>query len=155
MVARTVAFSMVAVVLGLLTLLPSIAMLTGAAVAISMTALVLLTRVARRRFEAALVAEERVSETGSRVLLGLRDVLACGATAQARETVGQAVDRHARARLATAPVAVGRLGVIAMGARVPLLMTMLAASPLVSSHEATAGEILGAVTYLLTGLEPA
>lgn len=155
MTARTVVFSVAAVVIGLLTLVPQVALVTVVALALSGALLVHLSRRLRRRYATSLAAEEHLSKEAGEVLRGLRDVYACGAAATADRQVGQGIDTQAAASMAVARLAAGRLGVIVVGARLPLVATLLMAPWLVRSGAATPGEILGAATYLITGLEPA
>lgn len=155
MTARTVAFSVAAVVIGLLALVPQIALVTMVALAVSGVLLVLLSRRLRQRYATSLSAEEDLSKEAGEVLRGLRDVYACGAVATADRQVGHAVDTQAAASMAVARLAAGRLGVIVVGARLPLVATLLMAPWLVRSGTVTPGEILGTATYLIIGLEPA
>ncbi|MCA2230235.1 ATP-binding cassette domain-containing protein [Nonomuraea aurantiaca] len=155
LVVRTIAFSIAAVLIGLTTLAPLLAWVTGAALAFALMLLALLSRVLRRRYLASMLAEERFSEESSQVLAGLRDVAACGAYETATSQIGVAADRQAATAMATARTGAGRIMIIALGARLPLLFALAAAPWLVSSGAVTPGEILGAATYLVAGLEPA
>ncbi|MEU5031451.1 ABC transporter ATP-binding protein [Streptomyces milbemycinicus] len=155
MTARTVVFSVAAVVFGLLTLAPEVALVTSVALAASGVLLLRLSRLLRHRYATSLAAEEHVAGEAGQVLRGLRDVRACGATRTAERQVGKAVDAQAAASIAVGRLGAGRLGVIALGARLPLVATLLMAPWLVRSGAASPGEVLGAATYLVTGLEPA
>ncbi|MEU5612720.1 ABC transporter ATP-binding protein [Streptomyces sparsogenes] len=155
MTARTVVFSVAAVVLGLLTLVPEVALVTAVSLAASGVLLVRLSRSLRHRYATSLAAEEQLAGEAGQVLRGLRDVYACGAVLTAERQVGEAVDAQAAASMAAGRLGAGRLGVIAVGARLPLVATLLMAPWLVRSDAASPGEVLGAATYLVTGLEPA
>jgi ATP-binding cassette subfamily C protein len=61
----------------------------------------------------------------------------------------------AAATTATATAGAFRIVVVALGARLPLLVMLLMAPGLVSAGAVTPGQLLGAATYLVTGLEPA
>ncbi|SDY01858.1 ATP-binding cassette, subfamily C [Amycolatopsis xylanica] len=153
-VARTVVFSAVGTLAGLFTLLPQVAVLTTITLAASGVLLALLSRVLQRRYLAAMVAEEELSAAAGRTFSGLRDIRACGASELAAVQLGHAVDAQAATTVATARAGTGRIGVIVVGGRLPLLITLVLAAGMVRSGEATTGAILGACTYLVVGLEP-
>ena len=155
MTTRTVAVSVIAVLVGLLTLMPVVALITVVALAISGVFLVRLSRALRQRYAVSLEAEEHLAEEAGQVLRGLRDVYASGAAEKAARHLGRAIDSQAATSMAVARLSVARLGVIAVGARLPIVATVLMAPGLVRSGAATPGEVLGAITYLITGLEPA
>ncbi|WP_158075172.1 ATP-binding cassette domain-containing protein [Streptomyces sp. CB02400] len=155
MTARTVVFSVAAVVLGLLALAPEVALVTVLALTAGGVLLLRLSRLLRGRLAASLAAEERLAEEAGQVLRGLRDVHACGAARTAASQVGKAVDDQAAAVVAAGRLGAGRLGVVAVGSRLPLLATLVMAPWLVRSGTATPGEVIGTATYLVTGLEPA
>lgn len=154
-VTRSVLFSVLGVALGLVALVPELAWLTVGSLLASGILLAVLSRVLRRRYRTELVAEETMAATMADVLSGLRDVRACGAANTSGHTVGSAVNAQARSTMATARAGAGRIGVVALGARLPLLASLLAAPALVRSGAATPGQILGACTYFVTSLEPA
>ncbi|WP_410614199.1 ATP-binding cassette domain-containing protein [Amycolatopsis sp. lyj-109] len=155
MIVRTVVFSVVAVLVGLLTLAPVLAWITAGALTLAMVLLGLLSPRLKRRYLASMLVEERLAGESGEVLSGLRDVAACGARTVAGRQVGDVVDAQAAASMATARTGAWRIGIIAIGARLPLVAALALAPGLVSSGAATPGEILGAATYLVVGLEPA
>lgn len=140
--------------IGLVALAPSVLMLVVApmAVAIGLFVAVLQRMAVAQR--ASILADERISATGSKVSIGLRDVAACGGQGPAQAAVGGHIDD---ARAAT--TAVSRLtGVatiaVAIGGWVPLIL-ILALGPWLIERGATVGVLLGAATYVLQGLQPA
>ncbi|MBE8516447.1 ABC transporter ATP-binding protein [Amycolatopsis sp. H6(2020)] len=155
MIVRTVAFSVLAVLAGLLTLVPVLAWITAGALVLAMVLLGMLSPRLKRRYLASMLVEERLAGESGEVLSGLRDVAACGARAVAGRQVGDVVDAQAAASMATARTGAWRIGIIAIGARLPLAAALALAPGLVSAGAATPGEILGAATYLVVGLEPA
>ncbi|MFD9905917.1 ATP-binding cassette domain-containing protein [Streptomyces sp. NPDC059063] len=155
MSARTVVFSSAAVALGLSTIAPLIAVVCLVCLLLAGALLVNVSRRLRRRYGHFLACEEELAEHSGRVLEALRDIAACGASVRAARDVGRVVDKQAAASVATAWAGSGRIAVIIVGARLPLLVTLLLAPRLVASGSATPGTILGALTYLVTGLEPA
>jgi ATP-binding cassette, subfamily C, bacterial len=155
MTVRTVAFSVVAVLVGLMALAPVLAWITTGALVLAMVLLGLLSPRLKRRYLASMLVEERLAEESGKVLSGLRDVAACGAQTVAGRQVGDVVDAQAAASMATARTGAWRIGIIAIGARLPLVAALALAPGLVSSGAVTPGEMLGAATYLVVGLEPA
>ncbi|MBL1101062.1 ABC transporter ATP-binding protein [Streptomyces coffeae] len=153
--ARPVVFSLGAVVFGLVTLVPQIAAVTVAALCLSAVLLLRLSRGLRERYLAALAAEERLAAVAGEALSGLRDVLACGATHHVGRRMEQAVDAQAQASMASAWYGARRIGVIVIGAKLPLLITLVMGPWLIRTGTATPGAMLGAATYLITALEPA
>lgn len=151
----TTVFAAGAAVAGLWHLAPVLVLVTLPAAALACAALVPLSRRWRRRYEASLRAEEELAEECGRTLEGMRDVVACAATARAEADLDQALRRHAGAAAAVAWLSGARVAVLALSTRLPLAALLLLAPSLVSSGALTAGELLGAATYLVSGLEPA
>ncbi|KAF4405489.1 MULTISPECIES: ABC transporter ATP-binding protein [Streptomyces] len=155
MMVRTVVFSLGAALAGLATLLPEMAGVTLGCLAAAGALLALLSVLFRRRYREALVAEERLAGSAGHAVSGLRDVLACGGAGTATRRVGQDVDANAAASIAAARIGSCRIGVVVIGARIPLVATLAMAPWLLRSGAVTPGQVLGAVTYLVSGLEPA
>ncbi|HEX4816065.1 MAG TPA: ABC transporter ATP-binding protein [Nonomuraea sp.] len=152
---RHVAFSTVAAVAGLLALAPFAALAAAPALLAAAALFAVLLRALRPRQRALLAAEEEVSASVGATLAGLRDVLATGAVSRATIDVERRLAAHATTarRLATTS-AYGTL-VVAVGARLPLLLTIALAPALVRGGHLTPGEVVGTATYLISGLEPA
>jgi ATP-binding cassette, subfamily B, bacterial RamB/AmfA len=154
-VARTTAFGTSAAVLGLAGLVPIVALVTVPALGVATLLVVRLSRRWRREYEQSLAAEEWVAERATHVLGGLRDVLACGACRRVLAELDGGVADHAAAAVRVAQTGAWRIGAITMGARIPLVALLVLAPGLINSGTMTAGEVLGAATYLVVGLEPA
>ncbi|MGW6055061.1 ABC transporter ATP-binding protein [Streptomyces sp. NPDC055189] len=154
-VVRSVVFTIASALIGMLTLLPQLAWFTLASLLLSGVLLSLLSRRLRRRCEAELIAEEAATASAARVISALRDIRAGGAEERASAEVGRMIDEHAERAMDTARLGAGRVGIVAVGARVPLAITLLMAPGLVRSGAATPGEIIGAGMYFVQGLEPA
>jgi len=108
----------------------------------------------RRRAEVVAAGEAIATQAGN-VLGGLRDVIACGAQDRAAADVGAAIDAQARSARAVAWAGSVRVAAVALGCYVPLL-ALLAAAPWLTRHGwLSAGQVIGAVTYLTAGLWPA
>ncbi|TWG08362.1 ATP-binding cassette domain-containing protein [Saccharopolyspora dendranthemae] len=153
--ASSVGFTLVAALIGVLTLAPVVGLLMVPVLAAAGLAVAGLSRVWKRRYERSLAAEEELGACADEVLNGLRDVLACDARERAFEGVERVSRADARASAAVGDVGGLRAGVVGLGARAPLVLLLVLAPWLVSSGQLTPGELLGAATYLVSGLEPA
>ncbi|GAA4213763.1 ATP-binding cassette domain-containing protein [Microbispora amethystogenes] len=152
---RQVGVAVVAAVAGLLLLSPLAAAVVAGPVLVAAFAFVRLLRLLAARQRDLLLAGERLTAEVTPALGGLRDIAACGARDQARESVRSLVAAQAAAMRALAWAGARRRLVVTIGAHVPMVALLLAAGPLTASGRLTAGEIVGALTYLSTGLEPA
>ncbi|MFG2909366.1 ABC transporter ATP-binding protein [Kitasatospora sp. NPDC048286] len=99
-------------------------------------------------------ADERLAAEAGAVIAGLRDVSAAGAEGWTGDRLSAAVDRQARAAQRVARLTAGRTLVLAIGGWLPLVLLLSTASWL-SGHGVTAGVLLGSVTYVMQGLQPA
>jgi ATP-binding cassette, subfamily C, bacterial len=88
------------------------------------------------------------------VLAGTRDVVASGAEEHAAAMVAGPIQDQADAERALARVAALRTACYALGGWVPLIV-LLVAGPWLVSRGLTAGAIMGGLTYVLSGLQPA
>ncbi|PPK71305.1 ABC transporter ATP-binding protein [Actinokineospora auranticolor] len=154
-VLRTAVFSLVFVIAGLFWLAPPVAWVSVAATVVVIVVLATTASGWQSRVREALLAEERLSGTASATLLGLRDVVAVGAAERATADLTADIDHHARAVNRVGRVVAGRVAVLALGARLPLVALLLTAPAAVSSGVLTPGELLGAATYLVGSLDPA
>ncbi|MFK0116474.1 ATP-binding cassette domain-containing protein [Streptomyces sp. NPDC090994] len=152
---RTVAFSVVAALIGLFALHPLLAAATGGAVLAAGALMALLTPLLRRRHVALLRAQEELARRAGPQLTGVRDVVACGAWETAGRAVGVRVDAEAAAVVAGARAGAGRIAVVALGARLPFAVVVLASGWAVRTGLLTPGALVGAMVYLLQGVEPA
>ncbi|MFJ2670834.1 ABC transporter ATP-binding protein [Streptomyces sp. NPDC087525] len=152
---RGVVLAMVAAMIGLCALDPLLALITGGAVLTAAALTALLSRVLRRRHVALLRAQEELARRAGPHLTGIRDVVTCGAWKTAGRTVGTGVDAEAAAAVASARAGAGRIAVVAVGTRLPFAIILLSSPWLVSSAVLTPGALVGAMVYLLQGIEPA
>ncbi|MEJ2579150.1 MAG: ABC transporter ATP-binding protein [Kineosporiaceae bacterium] len=153
--ARQLLVSGAAALLGLTLLSPPLALAAGAFLGLAGAVFAVLLRVLLVRHRRVVLAEEEVSALAAPVVTGLRDVVAAGAQGQARREVGRAVDEEAAAVLALARARAWRLPVLTLGAHLPLLALLGSAPWLLRHGQLTVGAVVGGVTYLSTGLEPA
>ena len=140
--------------LGLLTLMPEMLLLVlPSLIAGLMIFLGALGHMAARQRD-SILAEERMAERMAAVATDIRDVVACGAEPEAEAMVGEQIEAQAEATRGLARLTAVRIVAVAVGGLQPVLLLLVAGSWLVSQG-ATAGMILGALTYVLRGVQPA
>ncbi|MDP9865137.1 MULTISPECIES: ATP-binding cassette domain-containing protein [Streptosporangium] len=153
--SRSLGVSLLAVLGGLLLLSPVAAAVVAVPVLVALAVFARTLRVLVVRQRELVLAGEALTAQATPILAGLRDIAACGAQSQAYATVETAVTAHATATRALAWAGLGRRLVVTLGAHVPLLGLLVAARPLTENGGLSAGEVVGAMTYLATGLDPA
>lgn len=153
--ARHITISLVSACIGLAALSLLLAGLAIAPVLLCLLVYLWLQRQLKARQHAVIVGDEAIARDTMGMLEGLRDVVACGAQGRTAATLGTAIDGQARAerRLATAEAT--RMLVIALGEALPLLGMLLATPWLIGSQHMATGQVLGAITYIVSGLQPA
>jgi ATP-binding cassette subfamily C protein len=152
---RRIAISIVTAVVGLAALSPPLAGLAIAPVLVSLVLFGWLQRRVRVRQHAVLVADEVIARDAVDVLEGIRDVVACGAEGRVAHSVGVAVDAQALAARRLATGAAARLVVMAAAEGSPLLVVLAATPWLLGTGKLAVGTVLGAITYITVGLQPA
>jgi ABC-type multidrug transport system fused ATPase/permease subunit len=108
-----------------------------------------------RRKRAVLLAKEAIGRAVGPVLIGMRDVVAAGAADRAAAAVGRTVDAEAAAERAYGRSEALRLLVCALGGQGPVVALLLAAPWLRRGGGLSAGEVVGAVTYVATSVNTA
>lgn len=153
--ARPLGVSLLAAVLGLAGLSPLLAALVLVplvpAVAVFLWSMRRLT--ARRRL--LVLAEEAVADRAGAALGAARDITALGAERHAADTVGREAAEAARAMVAVGLAAAVRVPVVLLGGYLPLLLLLLVGPRLVAGGSVSAGEVVGAATYVAAHLLPA
>jgi ATP-binding cassette subfamily C protein len=139
---------------GLASLAPIMLALILPPVVVGFAAFLATLGLAAGRLRESVYADEQLASTTGSVLTGARDIVACGAQAPVMEMIAQPVQRQARAERAQATPAMLRTACFAVAGWAPLLL-MLIAGPWLVSRGLTAGEIMGGLTYVLFGLQPA
>jgi ABC-type multidrug transport system fused ATPase/permease subunit len=147
--------TLLAVILGILSLEPVIALLVAPPSVLALVVFggLFLTLIPQQR--ALVLADEKLAESAGTVISSIRDVVACGAEERAAADVGADIEQQARAVRALARATAMRTVVIAIGGYLPLVMILLVTPRLTDHGELTTGAILGAITYVTTNLEPA
>jgi ATP-binding cassette subfamily C protein len=140
--------------LGLFTLVPLAVALVAPPLLIGLGLFLAALRAMATYQRAAIVADEGIAEVITTAASGLRDIVACGAEDQARTMVGHTIDTQQAAAIRLAKVTTLRTAALGLSTWVPLLL-ILVGSPWLVSHRTTTGTVLGAITYVLLGLQPA
>lgn len=143
-----------AAVAGLLAVAPVILLLVLPPFLISLALFLGTLGMAAARQRAYVAADERLATASGAVMAGVRDLIAQGGAEHGAAMVAAPVREQAAAERALARVAALRSLTLALGGAVPLL-TLLAAAPTLVAHGLTAGAIVGGMTYVLRGLQPA
>lgn len=152
--SRRFVLSAGAALIGLLALDPALLLFVLPPLAVALLLFGWLALVLIPRHRNQLIAEERLAHRGAQAVRGRRDTVACGAEGQVAAEVGTAITAHRRAVTAVARTGALRAFVVATGGAAPLVL-LLAAAPWLTDRGVSTGEILGALTYLSTSLEPA
>lgn len=153
-VARGFAFTAGAALLGLASMAPEVAALVLPPLLLGLALFGAVFGRAAARQRELVVGEEEIAERTAALAAGLRDAVGCGGEELLREELGAAVEAQAAAGRAVARLAAVRAVALAVGGWLPLLL-VLAAAPWLMRRGATAGTLIGALTYVLHGLQPA
>ncbi|MFC4014476.1 ATP-binding cassette domain-containing protein [Nonomuraea purpurea] len=151
---RGFAFTVVSVVLGLLTLAPQTLALVLPPFAAGLGLFLVSLPALARRQRAFLLADERLSEEMTAVAGGLRDIAACGLGARTARRLGDEVGAQAAAARALASVTAVRTAALAVGGWLPVVL-ILAGTPWLLREGVGAGVIVGALAYVTQSLAPA
>lgn len=141
-------------VLGLVTLVPAVIPLVVVPLLAGLALFFGALRRLMRAQRASILAEERIAEEAADLSNGLRDTVASGGEGLVAARVEAAIDAQARATQALARLTAVRTLAVATGGWLPVVL-ILAAGPALVRRGVTTGMILGALTYLFEGLQPA
>ncbi|HUR04722.1 MAG TPA: ABC transporter ATP-binding protein [Nonomuraea sp.] len=151
---RGFAFTVLSVVLGLLTLAPQAALLVLPPFAAGLGLFLLSLPALARRQRAFLMADERLAESMTGMAGGLRDIAACGAEDRVGAALAERVEAQASAARGLARVTAARTIALAVGAWLPVVLVLGGTSWLLSGG-AGAGVVVGALAYVTQSLAPA
>ncbi|MER5939345.1 ABC transporter ATP-binding protein [Streptomyces sp. NPDC001928] len=154
MFVQSFAVTTVSVLLGLAALDPALLLFVVPPLLAGLTLFLLALRAMAARQRAVVLADEAIAEQVSTVAGGLRDVTACGAEDVVRRRVGARIDEAASAARALARLTALRTAALGVGGWLPIVL-ILAGAPWLVRSGVTAGAILGALTYVAQGLQPA
>lgn len=154
MVAQGFLVTTASALLGLVTLAPLALPFVLPPLLVGLVLFVSSLRATAARQRTTILANERIAETVSTLAGGLRDIIACCAEDQIRTTVAHSIDAQESAGTELARMTAVRTTALGIGAWVPLLLILLG-TPWLVGHGATTGTVLGALTYVSLGLQPA
>ncbi|MER7169502.1 ABC transporter ATP-binding protein [Micromonospora sp. NPDC000207] len=154
MVVRGFLFAGGAALLGLLALAPVVAALVAVPLGAGLVVFAVTLPAMVRHQGRYVRAGEALGRSAATVLAGHRDVLACGARDRVVSGVGREVAAQAAAERTLARMTALRSVSLGVGGWLPLAVLLLAA-PWLVERGLTAGEVLGALVYVGTGLQPA
>jgi ATP-binding cassette subfamily C protein len=153
--ARALLVTTVAALVGLATTISQLAWLISLPVLVALVLFAALLPSLARRQRDLVMADEHTAEVTGTVLMGIRDVVSCGAEQVAADDVSAEIDRQAAATVRVARATSLRGVIISIGGFAPLALLLVAAPGMVASGQLTAGAVLGAVVYLGTSVQPA
>lgn len=153
-IVRSFLVTVTGVVIGLLSLSPTVAVLILPPFLLGLGLFLATLGMSAARQRAAVLADERLASSATVVLTGARDVFASGTEEHAAGLVDGPIRAQAAAERALAWVSALRTLCFAVGGWLPLL-TLLVAGPWLVGRGLTAGAIMGGLTYVLFGLQPA
>lgn len=139
---------------GSLAVAPVVALLVGTPFLVGVGLFTTALGMAAARYRASVLADERLAVVAGEVLAGTRDAVARGAEEHAATLVAGPVAEQAAAERALIPVTALRIACFAIGGWLPLVV-LLAAGPALVRGGLTTGALMGGLTYVLMGLQPA
>lgn len=148
------AATMLGVVIGLMALAPALAALIAGPFVLGTVLFIATLGVAAARERASIHADDRLATVLGTIYSGRRDVVAIGGEARAMQMAEAPIREQAGTERALAKVAALRSLCFAVGGWLPLLV-LLFSGPWLVDRGLTAGAIMGALTYVLFGLQPA
>ncbi|MEV5962824.1 ABC transporter ATP-binding protein [Kribbella sp. NPDC051952] len=154
LVLRSFAVTLFGVLTGLLSLAPLVAAFVVPPFLLGFVLSLAVLGMAADRVRASLTADEELAASAGMVFGGVRDIAAAGTEEFAGELVGEPIEAHASAERALAKVAALRTLCFAVGGWLPLLI-LLATGPWLVGRGVSTGTLLGGLTYVLIGLQPA
>nr|WP_225849573.1 ABC transporter ATP-binding protein [Streptomyces sp. HPF1205] len=155
LVLRSFAFTTAAALAGMCALAPMTLLIVVPPLAAGIALFAAALRPLAARQHRYLAADEALAAELGTLAGGLRDIRACGAEEVMAERARQRVDAELRAECSLARWGVARAAAPAIGGRLPVVLLLVAAPWLLSTHRVTAGALLGTLTYLTQSLQPA
>ncbi|GAA2093502.1 ATP-binding cassette domain-containing protein [Actinomadura alba] len=154
MVVRSFVFTVASALLGLLFLTPEVLVFILPPFAVGLALFFGSLRALAGRQRRLALADEDVAESAGALAEGLRDIAANGGEEQTRAAVGARVEAQASAVRALARLTTVRTLSLTIGGWLPVVL-VLAGAPWLRDRGATAGTILGALTYIAYAFQPA
>ncbi|MFF2222815.1 ATP-binding cassette domain-containing protein [Streptomyces globisporus] len=153
--ARQLGVSLLMAFVGLAALSAPVAAVTLPPVLLTLLLCAPRLRVLARRQRRQLRAEEGLTAAAGEAFGGIRDVVACGARDRVADDLSARIADHRDAARAVARAASANTLLVSLGSHLPLLVLLLAAPRLLDRGALSVGELLGATSYLISGVAPA
>lgn len=153
-VSRTVLFTSLGALAGLASLAPVTLVVVLPPFAAGLALFGVLVLPMARAQRAYVLADEEVAAEAGLAAGALRDVVACGAEERQWRAAVRPVAAQAAAARRLAGLAAARVAALAVGGWLPVVL-LLAAAPWLNRHGVSRGGIVGALAYLVQGLNPA
>jgi ABC-type multidrug transport system fused ATPase/permease subunit len=154
MVVQSFVVSSIGALLGLFTLLPLVLVLVLPPVVVGLGLFFAALPGMAARQRDSILADERIGDAAATVSEGQRDIVACGGENVIAARVGEHIEAQARATRGLARFTALRTVAVSIGGWLPLVLILVGGSWLLRNGAST-GEILGALTYVAQGLNPA
>lgn len=155
LVLRSFVFTAAGALAGLCALAPVLLLIVIPPLALGIALFAVALRPLARRQHEFLAADEALAEEFGALAGGLRDITACGAEQLTADRADARIDAELRAAHSLAWWGVLRTAALAVGGQLPVVLLLLSAPWLLSSHRVTPGALIGALTYLTQSLQPA
>jgi ATP-binding cassette subfamily C protein len=147
--------AMLAAVVGLSSLDPLAALLVVAPAVATIGIVAALVPTLASRTRTLVETDEHVATVTTATLMGVRDIVACGAEGRAHADSAEVVRAHAAATRSLARAVAWRTVIASIGAQAPIVLLLAMAPWLVGDGHLSIGGLLGAVTYTTMSLQPA
>ncbi|MFF4209139.1 ABC transporter ATP-binding protein [Streptomyces sp. NPDC001796] len=154
MVARSFVFTAAGALAGLVSLSSALLPVVGVPLVAGLAVFAVSLRPMATRQRAFLAAGEELADELHTTATGLRDVVACGAEDRAGQRSAERIAAEYRAARTLARWGTLRIAALAVGGRLPVVLLLITA-PWLSARGVSAGDLVGALTYLTQSLSPA
>lgn len=139
---------------GMVTLAPVVLPLVVVPLLVSFVAFAASLPAVTRQQRRLLLADEGLAEHAGDAAGGMRDVVACGGEATVAATLDRCIDEQVTAERGMAHLTAVREVIVSVGGRLPVILVLLSA-PWLLDRGVSEGALIGTLTYLIQGLEPA
>jgi ATP-binding cassette subfamily C protein len=154
LVLRSFVFTAAGALAGMAALAPVLLLFVLAPLAAGIALFAAALRPLARRQHRALAADEALAAELGELTAGLRDITACGAEQQTADRADTRIQAGADTARTLARWGAVRAAALAVGGQLPVVLLLMAAPWLLSSHRVSPGALLGALAYLTQSVQP-
>jgi ATP-binding cassette subfamily C protein len=154
LVLRSFVFTAAGALAGMAALAPVLLLFVLAPLAAGIALFAAALRPLARRQHRALAADEALAAELGGLTAGLRDITACGAEQQTADRADTRIQAGADTARTLARWGAVRAAALAVGGQLPVVLLLVAAPWLLSSHRVSPGALLGALAYLTQSVQP-